>query len=275
MSERVGCWVARATLAMLARARALPRALGRGQLLLCARALAPAASGALALSTKAGEQRQAELTDYIDLWTPNVFKAVGVGLGLGSAAAAFFAGPLAGAAAAAATALYWRVGLADMAQSGSSIRRNFPVLGNLRYILESVRPEIRQYLIEGDSEAAPFDRAHRVIAYQRAKGAVDSLPFGTRRDVYAEGYEYASHSMWPVNALADPEASRVTIGGPDCKQPYSAALLNVSGMSYGALSENAILALSRAAAQGNFYHNTGEGGMSRCVAGHTSSPLKP
>lgn len=138
---------------------------------------------------------------------------------------------------------------------------NFPVLGNVRYIFESIRPEIRQYFIESDSEASPFDRQHRAIAYQRAKQSCDTVPFGTRRDVYAEGYEFAGHSMWPVHA--EPENSRVLIGGPGCTKPYSASLLNISAMSYGALSDNAVLALSTAAAKGGFYHNTGEGGMSR------------
>ena len=204
-----------------------------------------------------------ELTDYIEKWSPTVFKRVGAALGAGSLAAFALAGPVAGAALTLLTAAYWRVGLRDQNQVGSSIRKNFPVLGNLRYLLESIRPEIRQYFVESDNEGAPFDRAHRSIVYARAKDAVDSLPFGTRRDVYAENYEFAAHSMWPVDALANAEASRVVIGGPDCKQPYSASLLNVSGMSYGALSENAVLALSRAAQRGNFYHNTGEGGMSR------------
>jgi hypothetical protein len=148
-----------------------------------------------------------------------------------------------------------------MAQTGHSIRRNFPVLGNLRYLLESIRPEIQQYFIESDSEGKPFDREQRSIVYQRSKDAVDTLPFGTRQDVYAPDYEYCAHSMWPVTASE--AASRVLIGGPDCKQPYNASLLNVSGMSYGALSENAILALSGAAKKGGFYVNTGEGGMSR------------
>ena len=208
-------------------------------------------------------KRQAELTDVIEHWDHHVFKAVGVCLAGGSVATALLVGPVAGTLAAVATAGYWKVGLDDMAQHGSSIRRNFPFLGNLRYLLESLRPEIRQYFVEGDTEGAPFDRSHRSIAYQRSKGAVDAQPFGTKRDVYAEGYEFAAHSMWPVDAVGSADKSRVLLGGPDCKQPYSAALLNVSGMSYGALSSNAVLALSRGAQLGGFYHNTGEGGMSR------------
>ena len=197
------------------------------------------------------------------MWSPSAFRAVGVGLIAGSAATAVLVGPLPGAAAAILTAGFWKVGLDDMKQTSHSILRNFPVLGHLRYILESIRPEIRQYFIESDADGAPFDRQHRNIAYQRAKGAPDTLPFGTRRDVYEEGYEYAAHSLWPT--VAKEANSRVLFGSAanGCTQPYSSSLYNVSGMSYGALSENAVLALSRAAKMGNFYHNTGEGGMSR------------
>eukprot|EP00854_Cymbomonas_tetramitiformis_P028387 gene28387-35181_t len=166
-----------------------------------------------------------------------------------------------GAAMASVTGLYWYFGIKDMAQTTSSIRRNFPLLGNLRFILESLRPEIRQYFIESNQEATPFSRQNRTIVYQRAKGSPDTAPFGTHKHVYGHGYRFAAHSMWPTDV---PQTNqRVTIGGPECSQPYSASLLNVSAMSYGALSENAVLALNAAAAKGNFYHNTGEGGMSK------------
>jgi hypothetical protein len=125
----------------------------------------------------------AELTDFIELWTPTTFKKVGVGLAVGSAAAGVFVSPVLGGLAAAATAAYWSVGLRDLQQTQHTITRNFPVLGHLRFILESVRPEFRQYFVESDTDGAPFDRQHRAIAYQRAKDAVDTLPFGTRRDV--------------------------------------------------------------------------------------------
>lgn len=214
-------------------------------------------------SSKSAETKHhvGELTDFIEKWTPDVFRNVGVGLAASSAAAAVAIGPVTGLSMAAFTALYWKVGLDDMNQNASTIRRNFPFLGNLRFILESLRPEIRQYFIESDKDGAPFDRQHRTIVYQRAKEASDLLPFGTRKDVYEENYEFAAHSMWPT--VATVEKSRVMIGGPECKKPYSSSILNVSGMSYGALSENAVLALSSAAKMGNFYHNTGEGGMSR------------
>ena len=158
-------------------------------------------------------------------------------------------------------ALYWYIGMRDIKQTAKAIPHNFPVLGNIRYLLESIRPEIRQYFIESDQDATPYDRAHRSIVYQRAKNANDTLPLGTRRDVYKEGYEWVGHSLWPKHM--DPDKMRCVVGGPECKLPYSASLLNVSAMSYGALSQNAILALNGGAKLGNFYHNTGEGGISR------------
>ena len=197
-----------------------------------------------------GRKTWVEFPDLIELWTPDVFRTFGAGLAAASVATGVLVGPLSGLALAAGTALYWKIGLDDMAQTSHSLRRNFPFLGNVRYLLESIRPEIRQYFIESDSDGAPFDRQHRSIVYQRAKDATDTLPFGTRRNVYEAQYEFAAHSMWPV--VADAAKSRVTFGGPDCKKPYSASILNVSGMSYGALSENAVLALSRAAKQGGF-----------------------
>ena len=227
-----------------------------------------ASRGARAVAAVVGRRHISQkdsgsLPDFIEKWTPGVFRAVGAGLAVGTGVTAALGNVLPAAVCALATAAYWKVGIDDMAQTSSSIRRNFPVLGHMRYILESLRPEIRQYFIESDADGAPFNREHRSIAYQRAKGAPDTLPFGTRRDVYQEGYEFAAHSMWP--AVASEAKSRVVIGSAEngTTQPYSSSLLNVSGMSYGALSENAILALSRAAKAGGFSHNTGEGGMSR------------
>jgi glutamate synthase domain-containing protein 2 len=156
---------------------------------------------------------------------------------------------------------YWYVGLSDMKQSSHAIQRNFPVLGHARYFMETLRPEIRQYFIEDDDEAIPFSRESRSLVYQRAKNMTDTVPLGTRMNVYEPGYEWVNHSIWPTEVPA--ENLRVVIGGPDCTQPYSASLLNVSAMSYGALSDNAILALNGGAKLGNFYHNTGEGGISR------------
>ena len=151
------------------------------------------------------------------------------------------------------------VGVFDVRQTKRSILRNYPVIGHLRFILEFVRPEIRQYFIESDSEASPFSRAQRSLVYQRAKGESDKQPFGTQLSVYAEGYEWINHSMAP-SVVASHEF-RVTIGA-DTAQPYSASVFNISAMSFGALSANAILALNKGAQRGGFAHDTGEGSIS-------------
>jgi glutamate synthase domain-containing protein 2 len=159
-------------------------------------------------------------------------------------------------------AAYWYKGYQDMNQNSHTILKNFPVLGNARYLFEVIRPEIRQYFVESDQDGRPYDREHRSIVYQRAKDVQDTLPFGTRRNVYESGYEWANHSMYPTTIKFE-DGARVIIGGPDCTRPYDASILNISAMSYGALSDNAILALSTAGKSGNFFHNTGEGGVSR------------
>ncbi len=148
----------------------------------------------------------------------------------------------------------------DYFQKKQAIRRNFPFVGRFRYWLEAIRPEISQYFIESNTDGTPFNREQRSIVYQRAKKDLDTLPFGTQRDVYAEGYEWINHSI--VTSHIPKEALRVWVGGPDCKQPYHASILNISAMSFGSLSNNAILALNGAAKDGNFAHNTGEGGLS-------------
>ncbi len=153
------------------------------------------------------------------------------------------------------------LGLWDFFQTRHSVLRNFPLIGRIRYILELIRPEINQYLIESNSDGVPFSREQRSVVYQRAKRTLDTLPFGTQKDVYEVGYEWVNHSLKPVHVnLSD---LRVNIGGPQCKIPYSASILNVSAMSFGALSKNAIMALNKGAKIGNFAHNTGEGGISR------------
>ncbi|MFT3858528.1 MAG: FMN-binding glutamate synthase family protein [Aquabacterium sp.] len=155
------------------------------------------------------------------------------------------------------------VGFSDVTQTKRAVLRNYPVIGHLRYFLEFIRPEIRQYFIEGDSEAAPFSRQQRSLVYQRAKGEPDKRPFGTQKDVGATGYEWISHSMVPsVVPSAD---FRVVIGagGSSCTQPYSASVFNISAMSFGALSANAVLALNTGARRGGFAHDTGEGSISR------------
>ncbi|MFN7096202.1 MAG: FMN-binding glutamate synthase family protein [Gammaproteobacteria bacterium] len=148
----------------------------------------------------------------------------------------------------------------DSFQTEHTILRNFPVIGRLRYLFEMIRPEIRQYFIAGNEEETPFDRETRSIVYQRAKCALDTLPFGTQQRIVFPGYVSAKHSLSPT-VLKEPE-SRILVGGPQCTRPYLASRLNISAMSYGALSQNAILALNTGAKLGNFAHNTGEGGLS-------------
>ncbi|NMM50018.1 FMN-binding glutamate synthase family protein [Marinigracilibium pacificum] len=155
------------------------------------------------------------------------------------------------------------LGWYDILQPWHSIKRNFPIVGRLRYVLESMGPKVYQYFIEGETNGTPINRNLRSLVYQRAKNTVDTLPFGTRELVYEEGYEWMNHSIDPL-ALEDiPEDIRITIGGKQCKKPYSASILNISAMSYGSLSANAILALNGGAKKGGFAHNTGEGGISR------------
>jgi glutamate synthase domain-containing protein 2 len=152
------------------------------------------------------------------------------------------------------------LGTWDLMQTRHSILRMYPVLGHVRFLMEFIRPEIRQYFIESNTEATPFDRETRDLVYERAKGTKGDEPFGTDRDVNAVGYEFLRHSLRA--RTADDLNPRVRLGGPDCTQPYDIALLNVSAMSFGALSANAIEALNGGAARGGFAHDTGEGGIS-------------
>ncbi|MGB5796145.1 MAG: FMN-binding glutamate synthase family protein [Mycolicibacter algericus] len=156
-------------------------------------------------------------------------------------------------------ALLTALGVYDLIQPRHSILRNYPVLGHLRYLLEELRPELQQYFIERNFDGRPFDRARRSIVYERAKGVHSEQAFGTERDIDAAGYEHLAQSVAPAPVPDDPP--RVLVGGPECKHPYSMALLNVSAMSFGALSNNAILALNKGAALGGFAHDTGEGGL--------------
>ncbi|WP_122550259.1 FMN-binding glutamate synthase family protein [Pseudomonas viridiflava] len=159
------------------------------------------------------------------------------------------------------TAVLSVVGIIDLLQSRHSVRRNYPILGNIRYAVEAIRPEIRQYLLESDSDALPFSRAQRSLVYSRAKNESADKPFGTLIDVYQTGFEFIGHSMRPA-PLSDPNSFRVSIGGPQCSQPYSASIFNISAMSFGSLSANAIRALNKGAKLGNFSHDTGEGSIS-------------
>ncbi len=153
------------------------------------------------------------------------------------------------------------LGVFDLLQRRHSIQRNYPVIGHIRWMAEFVRPEIRQYLIEADEDAAPFSRSQRSLVYQRAKGEAGEHPFGTLLDVYRNGYEFVGHSAAPARP-ADPASFRITIGGPQCQRPYSASVFNISAMSFGSLSANAIRALNAGAKKGGFSHDTGEGSIS-------------
>ena len=151
-------------------------------------------------------------------------------------------------------------GFRDVRQSQRSVLRNYPVIGHIRYLLEFIRPEIRQYFIEADDDAAPFSRQQRSLVYQRAKGDSDKRPFGTQMDVGAMGYEWINHSLQPTTLATHDFRVRI---GEGRAQPYDASVFNISAMSFGALSANAILALNAGAKRGNFAHDTGEGSISR------------
>ena len=161
------------------------------------------------------------------------------------------------------------VGVHDLRQTRHAVLRNYPVIGHMRFLLEFIRPEIRQYFIESDTEATPFSRAQRSLVYQRAKGEPDNQPFGTHLNVGAQGYEWINHSMVPTRLPT--HDFRIWIGGQPqvpspsvqpCTQPYNASVFNISALSFGSLSANAILALNKGAQMGGFAHDTGEGSIS-------------
>ncbi len=151
------------------------------------------------------------------------------------------------------------VGVYDLLQRRHSVLRNYPIIGHMRFLLEALRPEIQQYFIERNFDGRPYDRDTRSLIYERAKGTAAELAFGTERDIDREGYEHLVHSTAPLDPPDEP--FRVLVGGPDCTQPYDMALLNVSAMSFGALSSNALRALNNGALKGGFAHDTGEGGL--------------
>ena len=153
------------------------------------------------------------------------------------------------------------VGFFDLQQRQHAILRNYPIIGHLRFMLERIRPEIRQYFLESETEASPFSRAQRSLVYSRAKGESDKRPFGTQLDLRAIGYEWINHSMAPTHIKS--HDFRVKVGSSLCTQPYDISLFNVSAMSFGALSANAIMALNDGAKKGGFAHDTGEGSISR------------
>jgi glutamate synthase domain-containing protein 2 len=152
------------------------------------------------------------------------------------------------------------LGISDIVQNQHSLKRNYPILANLRFMLEKVRPEIRQYFLESDVDGKPYNRNERAIVYQRAKHQLASRPFGTLQDVYQPEFEWLTHSIVPQHI--EDQDFRIEVGGPQCRAPYSMSLLNVSAMSFGALSANAIMALNKGAKMGGFAHDTGEGAIS-------------
>ncbi|OYW57097.1 MAG: FMN-binding glutamate synthase family protein [Azorhizobium sp. 32-67-21] len=152
------------------------------------------------------------------------------------------------------------VGVFDIAQKHHSLLRNYPIIASVRWLFEAVRPYLRQYIVEGDLEGEPFNRKERSLVYARAKGEEDRQPFGTELDTNSTEYEWMTHSMAPMPVASEP--FRVRVGGADVTQPYDAAVLNVSAMSFGSLGRNAIEALNLGAHKGGFYHDTGEGGLS-------------
>jgi glutamate synthase domain-containing protein 2 len=152
------------------------------------------------------------------------------------------------------------LGVRDFFQPRHAILRNYPITAHLRFLFEKIRPEMRQYFFEDDKDGMPFPRDKRAIVYQRAKGALDKRPFGTQYDVYQPHYEWLHHSIAPKAPAHEP--FRITVGGPDCTRPYLASVFNISAMSYGSLSANAVRALNKGAKMGGFAHDTGEGGFS-------------
>lgn len=155
------------------------------------------------------------------------------------------------------------VGIHDLIQTKHSISRNYPILAHLRFLFEKVRPEIRQYFIESDTEALPFTRDQRSLVYQRAKGVNDKVPFGTKQDIHGDGYEWINHSMAPKPINHSGFRVDIGAGKPGVSKPYSSSVFNISAMSFGSLSANAILALNRGAQAGGFAHDTGEGSISK------------
>ncbi|EKE82913.1 FMN-binding glutamate synthase family protein [Idiomarina xiamenensis] len=154
------------------------------------------------------------------------------------------------------------IAFSDRLQKSHSLLRNYPFFAHARWLTEAIRPYFRQYLMESETSGRPISRMYRSIVYQRAKNSLDTIPFGTKVDTNRVGYEWIGHSITAHSPKEDPHHNRVQVGNQQCQQPYSASLLNISAMSFGALSNNAIRALNKGAKMGSFYHNTGEGGLS-------------
>lgn len=156
--------------------------------------------------------------------------------------------------------LIYLVGIYNVTQSKHAILRNFPVLGYFRYFFESISPEMQQYFIERETDGKPFPRNQRSAAYRRAKNVSDTVAFGTQLEINHRKYEGIKHSIYAKKPSH--ELPRVMVGNEQCSQPYSASRFNISAMSFGSLSDRAQISLNRGAKKGNFYHNTGEGGIS-------------
>lgn len=211
--------------------------------------------------------------DFIEFWNPSVYRKCGY-LFAGSTSAWLTTAALSAeslfsstlippTALGLFTGLWFYIGESDIRQTQHAVRRNYPVLGNIRYILETIRPELRQYIVESDLDGAPFNRLQRTLIYQRSKGTDETMALGTRKNLYDVNSEWVCQSMFPK--VATVQDARHSIG---CKEygttkPYSSSILNISAMSYGAISDNAILALNHGAKMGGFSHNTGEGGISQ------------
>ncbi len=153
------------------------------------------------------------------------------------------------------------MGIFDVLQKKHAVRNNFPVIGRLRYAMEAIRPEINQYFVETNTNGRPINRIFRSLVYKRAKKTNDTTPFGTQMNVYRAGYEWMDHSMYAINKKIT-DLPRIKIGNEACKQPYEASLLNISAMSFGSLSKNAVMAMNKGAKIAGFAQNTGEGGLS-------------
>ncbi|WP_138421539.1 FMN-binding glutamate synthase family protein [Maritimibacter alexandrii] len=177
-----------------------------------------------------------------------------------------FAMPFWGGVIAALGAVGAAVGTYDLVQRKRAVLKNYPVLARIRFLLESIRPEIRQYFLESDHEEVPFSREQRALVYRRSKGLEGLRPFGSLRDQHQVGHEWINHSLM-ARHLTDHDF-RVTFGGGQCDKPYSASVLNISGMSFGALSPNAVEALNIGAKRGTFAQTTGEGSISRFHTKH-------
>jgi len=214
---------------------------------------------ATARKVKRWERPNDRVPAFVERWGRGPFFTSLVVLAVVAAGAGVLYWPL-GVALGFAVLVFGAMGYKDLNQSSHTILRNYPVLGRMRYFFESVRPELRQYFVESDQEENPYSRERRSIIYQRAKDVLATMPFGTRHDVYGVGYTWIAHSLQPKHP--EPSAGRIMVGEGRCKQPYSASIFNISAMSYGSLSSNAVLALNRGAQMSNFAHNTGEGGVS-------------